>query len=279
MPIDVRDVTFRYDPGTPLERTALEGVSLSIGKGEFVLIGGEIGSGKSTLIRHFNGLLRPGSGQVTVDGMKAHDKKVRSKVGVLFQFPRQQLFGRTVFEEVAFGPKNFGLGDLGIEEQVHSALKLLGLDKSICTASPFNLSGGQQRLVAIAGILASQPEYVVLDEPLSGLDAENKNLLLSALKLLNSKGISVIVVSHRVSHLLSVADRVFLLDRGKLVFSGTPAEYVKHSSFPVPELTCLMKELRNRGFDVRDDIFGIDDAFREISRVLSAKKLTEAVEQ
>lgn len=279
MSIVVRDVNFRYNPGTSLERTALEDVSLSIGRGEFVLIGGAIGSGKSTLIRHFNGLLRPCSGQVTVDGMQASEKKVRSRVGMLFQFPRQQLFGRTVFEELAFGPKNFGLRGPEIEKQVHYALELLGLGKDISAESPLRLSGGQKRLVAIAGVLACRPEYLVLDEPLSGLDAENKSLLISALRLLNSNGITIIVVSHRVSDMLSLADHVYWLDRGRLVFSGTPAEYAGHGSLPLPEITCLMKELRTRGFDVRGDIFDTDEAFREISRVLGPKRITGAAEE
>lgn len=272
MSIDVRNLTFKYDPGTPLEKTSLKNVSLSIGKGEFVLIGGEIGSGKSTLVRHFNGLLKPSSGQVTVDDMAAHAKKVKARVGVLFQFPQQQLFGRTVFEDVAFGPRNFGLRSNELEVQVHSALELLGLGKEIYSVSPFHLSGGQMRLVAIAGVLASRPEYLVLDEPFSGLDAENKKILLSALRHLNSRGISVIVVSHRMSDLLSVADRVFLLDQGNLVFGGTPGEYVKYAPSHLPEITCLMKELRRKGFDVRGDIFNIDDAFCEISRLLKTKE-------
>ncbi len=275
MSIEVKDVTFRYAPGTPLETTALEGISLSINKGEFVLISGAIGSGKSTLIRHLNGLLRPSSGQVTVDGIAAHGKKVKAKVGVLFQFPHQQLFGRTVFEDVAFGPGNFGLRNPELEKHVHDALEMLGLSQGICPISPFSLSGGQKRLVAIAGILASRPDYIVLDEPLSGLDVGHKKSLLSALQLLSSKGTSVVVVSHQVSDLLSVAQRVFLLDRGSLVFSGTPAEYVRHSPPSMPEINFLMKELRSRGFDVRDDAFGIDDAFSEITRVLGLKGAVE----
>nr|WP_305891152.1 ATP-binding cassette domain-containing protein [Methanolobus chelungpuianus] len=262
-----------------MERTALEDVSLSIGRDELVLIGGAIGSGKSTLIRHFNGLLRPCSGQVTVDGMQASEKKVRSRVGMLFQFPRQQLFGRTVFEELAFGPKNFGLRGPEIEKQVHYALELLGLGRDILSTSPLRLSGGQKRLVAMAGILACRPDYLVLDEPLSGLDAENKGLLISALRLLNSDGVTIIVVSHRVSDMLSLADRVYWLDRGRLVFSGTPAEYAGHESLPLPEITCLMKELRTRGFDVRCDIFDTDEAFREISRVLGSKRVKGAAEE
>ncbi len=275
MPIEVRDVTFRYAPGTPLETTALEGISLSINKGEFVIISGAIGSGKSTLIRHLNGLLRPSSGQVTVDGIAAHGKKVKAKVGVLFQFPHHQLFARTVFEDVAFGPGNFGLRNPELKRQVHGALEMLGLSQEICPTSPFSLSGGQKRLIAIAGVLASRPDYVILDEPLSGLDAEHKKSLLSALQLLSSKGTSVVVVSHQVSDLLSVAQRVFLLDRGSLVFSGTPAEYVRDSPPSMHEINCLMKELRGRGFDVRDDIFGIDDAFSEITRVLGLKEAVE----
>ena len=271
MSIDIRNLTFKYNPGTPLENTSLKDINLSIDKGEFVLIGGEIGSGKSTLVRHFNGLLKPSSGQVTVDGMAAHEKKVKAKVGMLFQFPQQQLFGRTVFEDVAFGPQNFGYRGNELDMKVHSTLELLGLGKEIYSVSPFRLSGGQMRLVAIAGVLASRPDYIVLDEPFSGLDAENKKILLSALRHLNSRGTSVIVVSHRMSDLLSAADRIFLLDHGNLVFGGTSAEYVKYAPSHLPEITCLMKELRRKGFDVRDDIFHIDDAFGEISRFLNTK--------
>ncbi|MDW7731518.1 MAG: ATP-binding cassette domain-containing protein [Methanolobus sp.] len=271
MSIDVKGLSYSYNPGTSLEKSALENISMSIGRGEFVVIGGEIGSGKSTLIRHFNGLLKPSSGKVTVEGMPAHEKHVKAKVGILFQFPQNQLFGKTVYEDVAFGPSNFGARGEELEERVIKALELVGVREELYYASPFSLSGGEMRLVAIAGVLAMRPDYLVLDEPLAGLDPENKNSLIRILKDLHSQGTSVIIVSHRTFDLLPLADKVFWMEDGRISFEGSPDDYISSASPQLTGITSLMKELRQRGIDVRDDIFTIEDAFNEISRVQREK--------
>lgn len=271
MSIDVNNLSFHYNSSNPSQEIPLRNISLSIDKSELVLICGKIGSGKSTLVQHFNGLLTPRSGTVTVDGMQARDRRVRRRVGMLFQFPQQQLFGKTVFEDVAFGPRNFGIKGHELEKRVHSAMSLLGLSEGLCAKSPFDLSEGQKRLVAIAGVLASGPQYLVLDEPLTGLDTIGKEALLSALQILRSEGTAIIVVSHQTEQLLSQVDRVFVLDEGKLVFTGTSSEYVANGSYPLPEITCLMKELKSRGFDVKEEVFHIEEAFCEIVKAMEEK--------
>ncbi|WP_406660138.1 ATP-binding cassette domain-containing protein [Methanolobus sp. ZRKC3] len=272
MSIDIKNLSFSYNKGSSLEKTVLDNVTLSIKKGEFVVISGDVGSGKSTLIRHMNGLLKPCSGSVEVDGILAHQRKVRSKVGMLFQFPQKQLFGKTVLEDISFGPSNFGANALDVEKHVNEALVLTGLDAKLCSLSPFSLSGGQMRLVAMAGVLASKPDYLILDEPGSGLDLENRSSLFSTLKQLNSAGISIVVVSHQVSEMLPLADKVFLMDSGKLVFEGNPQEYMSSVSSHLPEITSLMKGLHARGFDVRTDISNLDEAFDEICALWKSRE-------
>lgn len=272
MSIEVRSLDFCYNKGTSLEKRALDRVSLSIEKGQFVLIGGEVGSGKSTLVRHFNGLLRPQSGSVRVSGQDSTDKGIRRRAGLLMQYPQKQLFGRTVFEDVSFGPSNFGERGEALEERVTYSLEQVGLSSDIASLSPFSLSGGQMRLVALAGVLAMEPEYLILDEPTSGLDPENRLSLLSTLQELHSSGISVIVVSHQVCELLPLAEKVILLNKGRVVFDGTPEEYLRSVSSPLPEITLLMKDLVSSGFDVRDDIMSVDDAFDEISSTLKKRR-------
>lgn len=271
MSIDVRNLSYRYNQGTSLEKLALDNVSLSIEKGEFILISGETGSGKSTLVKHFNGLLKPGSGSVSVSGIDSRDRNVRSKVGLLMQYPQKQLFGKTVFEDVSFGPSNFGLRGNELEERVNEALNLIGLGGDISSASPFSLSGGQMRLVALAGVLATKPEYLILDEPTAGLDPENRSSLISTMKSLQRMGISIIVVSHDVCEFLLLAEKVVLLKNGRIDFSGPASEYLKAVQSPLPEITLLMRDLKQAGFEVSGDIISVDDAFEEISRELLKK--------
>ncbi|WP_319508762.1 ATP-binding cassette domain-containing protein [uncultured Methanolobus sp.] len=268
MSIDVKNVSFCYNRGTPLQKLALDNISFLINKGEFVLIGGEVGSGKSTLLRHFNGLLKPHSGSVTVSGINTRDRKVRSKVGLLMQYPQKQLFGRTVYEDVSFGPSNFGSKGETLDKQVNEALNLVGLSEDISVLSPFSLSGGQMRLVALAGVLSMEPEYLVLDEPTSGLDPENRSSLLSILGKLHSSGISIVVVSHQICELLPFAEKVLILKKGRIDFIGTPKEYLRSAPSSLPEITSLMKELQSAGFNVRDDIYSVDHAFLEITNAL-----------
>jgi energy-coupling factor transport system ATP-binding protein len=275
MSIEVNDLSFFYNKGTSLEKKALDNVTFSIEKGEFILITGEVGSGKSTLIRHLNGLLKPQSGSVKINGIDSTHKKLRSKIGLLMQYPQRQLFGKTVFEDVSFGPSNFGLKGGELKERVNKSLILSGLSPDIADFSPFSLSGGQMRLVALAGVLSMRPEYLVLDEPTSGLDPDNRSSLFSTLKKLHSSGISVIVVSHQVDDFLPFADKVLLLNDGCVDFCGRPEDYLKSVSFPIPDISSLMKELQECGFDVANNIYSVDDAFNEITRVLKLKEVHE----
>jgi energy-coupling factor transport system ATP-binding protein len=275
MSIEVKDVSFFYNKGTSLEKKALDKVSFSIEKGEFILITGEVGSGKSTLIRHLNGLVKPQAGSVKINGLDSTNKKLRSKIGLLMQYPQRQLFGKNVFEDVSFGPSNFGLKGDELKERVNESLILAGLSPDIKDLSPFSLSGGQMRLVALAGVLSMRPEYLVLDEPTSGLDPDNRSSLFSTLKKLHSSGISVIVVSHQVDDFLPVADKVLLLKDGCVDFCGRPEDYLKSVSFPIPDISSLMKELQECGFDVANNIYSVDDAFNEITRVLKLKEVHE----
>ncbi|WMW23989.1 ATP-binding cassette domain-containing protein [Methanolobus sediminis] len=270
MSVEVKDVSFFYNKGTSLEKKALDKVSFSIDKGEFILITGEVGSGKSTLIRHLNGILKPHSGFVKINGINSTNKKLRSKIGLLMQYPQRQLFGRTVLEDVSFGPSNFGLKGDKLKERVNDSLILAGLSPDIADLSPFSLSGGQMRLVALAGVLSMRPEYLILDEPTSGLDPENRASLFSTLKKLHGSGISVIVVSHQIDDFLPFVDKVLLLKDGCVDFIGSPEEYLLSVSSPVPEITSMMRELQECGFEVAGDVYSVDDAFNEIARTLGS---------
>lgn len=272
MPIDITGVSFIYNRGTSLEKTALDNINLSIADGEFVLIGGPAGSGKSTLTKHFNGILTPHSGSVSVDGINTRKRKVTHKAGLLMQYPQKQLFGKTVFEDVSFGLLNSGLNQNEINVRVNEALKMAGLDESLSCESPFSLSGGQMRLVALAGILAMRPGYLILDEPLSGLDPQNCSSLLQVLKNLRCRGISVIVVSHQFSEFLPLAEKIVYMEKGRIAFAGTPAGYLRSFSPGLPDITLLMRELKNAGLDVSDSVFSVDDAFEQISGSLMERR-------
>jgi energy-coupling factor transport system ATP-binding protein len=264
MSLTIKDLSFSYNRSSSLEKRALDNVSLSIDKGDFVLITGKVGSGKSTLIRHMNGLLKPQSGLVEVDGSSSADKRIKQKIGMLFQFSQKQLFGKTVQEDISFAPSNFGISGDDLKNRVRDSMDLVGLSTDLMNVSPFGLSGGQMRLVAMAGVLASKPDYLVLDEPTSGLDHQNQLLLFSTLKNLHSIGISIIVVSHQVSDFLQLVNKVILMDDGKIVFNGSSDEYLRSVSSPLPDITLLLKELHSRGFELKDDIFDVEDAFSEI---------------
>jgi len=267
MPITVEDVSFSYARNTQLDSMVLDKVSLKIEEGEFLVIMGEIGSGKSTLIKHFNGLLKPFLGKVIVDGHNAASVQSRKLIGMLFQFPQQQLFGRTVFEDVAFGPSNFGMSGEELRLQVFRSLKLVGLDEKMASRSPFSLSNGQMRLVAIAGILAVSPKYIVLDEPFTGLGPESRNELSKVLAQAHANGITVVVVTHNLDHVLPMTTRVIFMESGKVVFEGTPEAYFSSSPSKLPDIPLLMKELRKCGIGINEGIFSVEAAFEEIMRI------------
>ncbi len=267
MPVIVGNVSFSYARNTQFESMVLDRISMKVEEDEFLVIMGEIGSGKSTLIKHFNGLLKPLSGKVTVDGYNATSLQARKLVGMLFQFPQQQLFGRTVFEDVAFAPSNFGVSGQELRSKVSESLKLVGLDENIASKPPFSLSNGHMRLVALAGIIAASPKYLVLDEPSTGLDPKSRKELSKALEQVRATGITVVVVTHNIRHVLPLATRVFSMKGGKLRFTGTPEEYFLSTPSQIQDIPLLMGELRKCGIEVNDGIFTVEEAFQEIMRI------------
>ncbi|NLG79861.1 MAG: energy-coupling factor transporter ATPase [Firmicutes bacterium] len=281
MPIKVESLCYTYNPGTPFARTALEDINLEINDGEFVGIIGETGSGKSTLIQHFNGLLRPTRGRVLVDGVDIWQKDVRlkdirQKVGLVFQYPEHQLFEETVFADVAFGPRNMGLDEDEIGMRVRRALEMVGLDfEAVKARSPFELSGGEMRRVAIAGVLAMEPSVLVLDEPVSGLDPRGRDELLEELTRLHRKfEYTVVLVSHSMEDVARLAKRLVVMHRGRVVADGPVREVfrmtdlLRETGLGVPQVTELMHELARRGKDVRTDILTVEEAKVELLRLL-----------
>ncbi|TZE82750.1 energy-coupling factor transporter ATPase [Calorimonas adulescens] len=277
MSIKMKNVSYIYGKGTPFETIALDNIDLEINDGEFIGLIGHTGSGKSTLIQHMNGLLKPTSGKIFVDGTDITEhgvnlKEIRRKVGLVFQYPEHQLFEETVFKDVAFGPMNQGVGAEEIEERVKWALTEVGLDyDSIKDVSPFELSGGERRRVAIAGVLSMHPEVLILDEPTSGLDPRGRDDILEKIKSLNSEnGITVVLVSHSMEDVARLSDRLIVMNRGKIILTGRPREVFKESKLlmsvglGVPQMTLLFERLRERGWDVRDDVLTVEEARDDI---------------
>lgn len=271
MGIKIENLSYSY-PGNQKMKPALENVSLEIANGEFAVISGAAGAGKSTLIKHFNGILRPESGRVTVDGLDANSREVRRKVGMLFQHSQNQLFEETVYREIAFGPSNFGVRGEELEKRVNDALSLVHLDTRILNRSPFSLSGGEKRRVALAGIMAIHPAYLVLDEPTAGLDPESRAKLLRRLQEIHRKGTGIIVVSHNMEEILPFAQKVISMEEGKIVFTGSSEEYLRAGHSPVPLLTRLMKELNRKGANLREDIFTAEEALKELQKLRPEKE-------
>jgi energy-coupling factor transport system ATP-binding protein len=266
-------------------KVALSDVSLEIEAGEFVGLIGPTGSGKSTLVQHFNGLILPSSGKVYVDGVDLAKKDtqlrlIRQKVGLVFQYPEHQLFGETILEDVGFGPRNGGLSDDEVVERVREALAYVGLDyEALKDRSPFELSGGQKRRVAIAGVLAMRPSVLILDEPTAGLDPEGREEILGEIKRLHKeRGITVILVTHSMEDVARLVDRIIVMERGGVAIDGTPvevfgqAERLLEMGLGIPQITELMRELRAQGLEVNTDIFRVEQAEEEIIRVMGWQK-------
>ncbi len=248
--INVRDVSYTYMTGTPFEKTALENISFDVAAGEVLAIAGHTGSGKSTLIQLVAGLIKLTSGTITIDGLPVADKKIRRLVGIVFQYPEHQLFEETVERDIAFGPKNFGLSDSETSARVDEAMRQVGLDAALKKVSPFELSGGQRRRVAIAGILALKPKYLILDEPTAGLDPlAKKNLLQELFGVVRRSGVTIILVSHSMEDIARFASRVVVLAQGRVLFVGTPPELFAEEEILVraglepPPITKLMRTL------------------------------------
>jgi energy-coupling factor transport system ATP-binding protein len=271
MPIEVKSLTHIYMPGTPFEAKALNDVSLSIHDGEFIGIIGHTGSGKSTLISHLNGLEHSEPGVVFVNGIDLGEKgsdliAIRRVVGLVFQYPEYQLFEETVAKDVAFGPNNLGLDAAEIERRVETALKQVGLNPAeVSEKSPFELSGGQKRRVAIAGVLAMQPSTLILDEPAAGLDPAGRREMFDLIRGIHDSGVTVVMVSHSMDDVGRLCDRLFVLNKGEIAYSGTPAEVFLHESklhaigLDVPEGAKLARRLRDAGFDMPQDIYRTED--------------------
>ncbi len=272
MPIEVENLTHVYNDGTSMSRKALDNVSFKIDDGEFVAIIGHTGSGKSTLIQHLNALTKPTSGRVLLDGAdinvdKSKLKQIRQKVGLVFQYPEYQLFEMTVFKDVCFGPENMGLSEEEVKKRAVRALNLVGLDESYYEKSPFELSGGQKRRAAIAGILAMGPKVLVLDEPTAGVDPKGRNEILGAINNMhNETGLTVILVSHSMEDVARLADRIIVLNNGKVALMGTPREVfskvneLEEMGLAAPQTSYVMKGLKEKGINVPEDIYTVEEA-------------------
>ncbi|MFW6034955.1 MAG: energy-coupling factor transporter ATPase [Halothermotrichaceae bacterium] len=276
MLIEVKDVTHIYDQ--PHKVKALDNINLQISEKEFIGLVGHTGSGKSTLVQLFNGLIKPTRGKVIVDGIdltqdKISLKEIRQKVGLVFQYPEHQLFEETVYNDIAFGPKNLGLAPDKIENRVKEVMELVGLDYSkFKDRSPFNLSGGQQRKVAICGVLAMKPDVLILDEPSAGLDPQGREQLIYLLnELYHQYDMTVILISHRMEEIARLASRVIVMNEGKVELNGSPdkvfsqAEKLRDIALDLPEITEILYRLNQHGIDIKTNIFSVADAVREIS--------------
>jgi len=278
--IIVDSLSYIYSKDTPYETQALKNISFDIKKGEIIGIIGHTGCGKSTLVQHLNGLIRPMSGKVFVDGLDLSDKslnlkKLRCKVGLVFQYPEYQLFEETVFDDVAFGPRKAGFREEDTLNSVKESLVLLGFNfEQVKNRSPFSLSGGEMRRVAIAGVLAMKPNVLILDEPTAGLDPNTKEILISKLLYLNRHGITIILVSHSMDDVAEIADRLLVLHEGEVLAFGRPKEVFSDSSvlalsdLMLPQCTKLLICLKENGIDINTNFFKVDETADEIARVI-----------
>lgn len=276
--LEVKNLHHTYSAGTPFEHIALADVSFTVQRGDFVGIIGHTGSGKSTLIQHLNGLLKPDSGTVLLDGedIWADKKRIRNtrfRVGLVFQYPEYQLFEETVYKDISFGPKNMGLDSAEIDRRVREAAGFVGITEEQLEASPFDLSGGQKRRVAIAGVIAMEPEILILDEPAAGLDPEGKEDILRNIETYRkTKNATIIMVSHSMADVARVSDRILVLNGAKLAMDGTPeqvfeqAEELESMGLDIPEITRVFIQLRKLGIDV-PNVYTIEQAVRVLTNL------------
>ncbi|MGL4654301.1 MAG: energy-coupling factor transporter ATPase [Sarcina sp.] len=289
MSIKIENLKHVYMPNMPFEKIALNNINLEIKDEEFVALIGHTGSGKSTLIQHLNGLLEATEGKIIVDDVDLTDKKtkltdIRKKVGLVFQYPEYQLFEETIEKDIEFGPRNMGLSDEVITERVKRSMEMVGLDyETYRNLSPFDLSGGQKRRVAIAGVIAMEPKILILDEPTAGLDPKGRDDILAQIKILHEKyKMTIILVSHSMEDVAKIATRVIVMNKGEVALDGTVSEVFKEIDtleeigLGVPQVTYLIRELRRKGFDISDDIFTIEEAKEELLKILKNREGLDA---
>ncbi|MFV0362766.1 MAG: energy-coupling factor transporter ATPase [Suipraeoptans sp.] len=284
MSIKVEKLNYIYSEGTAYEKHALTDISFDIPDGEFVGIIGHTGSGKSTLIQHLNGLIKATSGHIYINGEdiyqdKFNFKKLREKVGIVFQYPEHQLFEESVIKDVCYGPKNQGLNKEECFKRAHMALELTGLDEKYFERSPFELSGGQKRRVAIAGVLAMEPEILILDEPTAGLDPKGRDDILSQINHLHKeKKITVILVSHSMEDIAKFADRIIVMNKGSLLYNDIPKHVFSHYKelesvgLSAPQVTYIIHDLIEAGFDINPEVTTVKEAAAEIMEALKDKR-------
>ena len=284
MSIILDHISYVYGEGTPLEVKALDDICLQIPDGQFVGIIGHTGSGKSTLVQHMNGLLKATSGHIYFNGEDIYDKdfsmkKLRSKVGLVFQYPEHQLFEIDVLSDVCFGPKNLGLGKKEAELKAFDALRKVGLPMDLYYQSPFELSGGQKRRVAIAGVLAMEPEVLILDEPTAGLDPRGRDEILHQVKQLQTEtGMTILLVSHSMEDVAEYVDRIIVMNKGQVMYDDVPKAVFSHYKeleeigLAAPQVTYILHELKNRGFDVDTGATTIEDAAETVGKAFSGRK-------
>ena len=276
--LEVKDLVHIYSAGTPFEHVALENISFSVERGEFIGVIGHTGSGKSTLMQHLNGLLKPTSGAVLLDGKdiwsdKAFTRQARFRVGLVFQYPEYQLFEETVYKDIAFGPRNMGLSQQEIDRRVREAAEAVGITEEQLQVSPFDLSGGQKRRVAIAGVIAMEPEVLILDEPTAGLDPEGREDILANIdRYRKRKNATIMMVSHSMNDVARLASRLLVMSGAHLAMDGTPSEVFSHAQqlldmgLDIPEITRVFLKLREMGLPVKQ-VYTMEQAVRELTRL------------
>ncbi len=276
MNITVENLSYIYAPGTPHEKAALKNLNFTLKSGDFVGLIGHSGSGKSTLVQHLNGLVKPTSGTITVGdrvitGKNADTKGLCFTVGLVFQYPEQQLFAETIYQDIAFGPTNMGLSQTEIDLRVRTAMELVGLSEDLMEKSPFSVSGGQKRRVAIAGVLAMEPKVLILDEPTAGLDPKGRDEILNSIRKIHKQmDMTVVLVSHSMEDVAKYCDKLLVLNEGELMLQGTLAEVFHHAQklteigLSVPQVTLAAQKLRQKGIEIPENVFTVSEAFSAI---------------